>query len=224
MNIIAINGSPRKNCNTATLLEHAVKGAESVGAATETIHLYDLNYKGCTSCFACKRKPDAGSGHCAMRDGLSPVLDKIMLCDALVLGSPIYYSDVTGMMRMFMERLLFMNLTYDDPLRPAPGKHISSAFIFTMNLPKEAEQYGIPLFEQTSKAFALLGGTTEYLASFDTFQFDDYSKYAAGAFNADNKKRIRAEQWPIDCQKAYEIGARISSSNLAGSGGRGCGE
>ena len=211
MNIIAINGSPRKNFNTATLLEHAVKGAASTGATTETVHLYDLNFKGCTSCFACKGKTDAGSGHCAMRDELSPVLERIMACDALVLGSPIYYSDVTGMMRMFMERLLFMNLTYDNPLRPAPGKRISSAFIFTMNLPKEAEQYGIPLFEQTSKVFALLGGATEYLASYDTFQFDDYSKYAAGVFDPEQKKRIRAEQWPLDCKKAYDIGVRLAS-------------
>ncbi|XWX63056.1 flavodoxin family protein [Desulfitobacterium sp. AusDCA] len=48
MKVIAINGSPRKNKNTATLLNKALEGAE-----TELIHLYDLNYKGCVSCFAC---------------------------------------------------------------------------------------------------------------------------------------------------------------------------
>lgn len=211
MNIIAVNGSPRINHNTATLLKHAIKGAVSCGASAEIINLYDLSYKGCTSCFNCKLKQNAGMGHCAMQDDLSPILQKIMACDALLLGSPIYYSNVTGMMRMFMERLLFMNLTYDDPLRPAPGKHISSAFFFTMNMPKEAEQYGIPLFEQTSKSFAALGGTTEYLASFDTLQFDDYDKYASGAFNAQHKKKIHEEQWPLDCKKAYEIGVKLAS-------------
>ena len=210
MHVIAINSSPRKNFNTATLLGHAVKGALSVGATTETVHLYDLRYSGCISCFACKRKLDAGSGHCALKDELYPVLEKVMACDVLLLGSPIYYHDITGMMRSFMERLLFMNMTYDDPLRPAPGKHISSAFFYTMNLPKEGEQYGIPLFEQTSKCFGMLGGTTEYLASFDTYQFDDYTKYAAGVFDIEHKKQIHAEQWPIDCQKAYEIGARLA--------------
>jgi multimeric flavodoxin WrbA len=211
MNVIAINGSPRKDCNTATLLSHAIKGAESVGAVTEIIHLYDLNYKGCTSCFACKTKQNAGSGHCAMKDELSPTLERIMACDVLLLGSPIYFSDVTGITRMLMERLLFMNLTYDEPMRPAPGKHISSAFFFTMNIPKAMEHYGTPLFEQNSKVFATLGGTTEYLASFDTFQFDDYSKYAAGMFDAELKKQTRQKQWPIDCQKAYAIGARLAS-------------
>jgi Multimeric flavodoxin WrbA len=54
MKIIAFNGSPRKKWNTATLLQKALDGAASKGAETELIHLYDLNYKGCISCFACK--------------------------------------------------------------------------------------------------------------------------------------------------------------------------
>ena len=56
MKIIAINGSPRKKWNTSTLLENALEGAASQGAETELIHLYDLDYKGCTSCCACKLK------------------------------------------------------------------------------------------------------------------------------------------------------------------------
>jgi multimeric flavodoxin WrbA len=56
MKIIAINGSPRKDWNIATLLNEALEGAASQGAENELIHLYDLNYKGCISCFACKTK------------------------------------------------------------------------------------------------------------------------------------------------------------------------
>ena len=214
MRVIAINGSPRKNQNTGTLLAQAVNGAESVGASTETIHLYDYRYSGCVSCFSCKLKHNAGAGSCAIQDELAPILDKAMNSDALLLGSPIYFSDVTGMMRSFMERLAFMNLTYDDPYRTAPGKRISSAFFFTMNLPKEGEQYYAPLFESNSKALGLLGGTTEYFASYDTYQFDDYSKYAAGVFDRSHKEKVRAGQWPIDCEKAYEIGKRLASACL----------
>ena len=212
MRVTAINGSPRKDFSTAELLEQAIQGAASTGATTETIHLYDLRYSGCISCFACKQKQDAGTGKCGYQDGLSPVLEKVMSSDVLLLGSPIYFSDVTGMMRSFMERLFFMNLTYDDPYRPAIGKKISSAFFFTMNLPKEGEQYYTPLFEQNSKTFGTLGGSTEYLASFDTYQFDNYSKYAAGVFDVAKKNQIRAEQWPLDCKKAYEIGERLASN------------
>jgi len=56
----------------------------------------------------------------------------------------------------------------------------------------------------------LLGGTTEYLPSFDTYQFDDYSKYAAGMFDAAHKEQVRSEQFSLDCAKAFEIGKRLA--------------
>jgi multimeric flavodoxin WrbA len=56
MKIMAFNGSPRKEWNTAALLKKALEGASSQGAETELVHLYDSNYKGCISCFACKEK------------------------------------------------------------------------------------------------------------------------------------------------------------------------
>ncbi len=70
MKVIAINGSPRETWNTATLLQKALDGAKSMGADTKLIHLYDLNFKGCSSCFACKRKGSGYIGHCAMKDDL----------------------------------------------------------------------------------------------------------------------------------------------------------
>lgn len=69
-NVIAVNGSPRKKWNTATLLKHALEGGKSLGADTELVHLYDLDYKGCTSCFACKLKGGKSYGKCATKDEL----------------------------------------------------------------------------------------------------------------------------------------------------------
>jgi multimeric flavodoxin WrbA len=68
MKVIAINGSPRKNKNTATLLNKALEGAASQGSETELIHLYDLNFKGCISCFSCKLKSGKNYGKCALKD------------------------------------------------------------------------------------------------------------------------------------------------------------
>ena len=96
MKLIAFNGSPRKKWNTATLLEHALKGAKSEGAKTELIHLYDLDYKGCASCFACKRIGSRDYGHCAIKDDLLPVFKKVEAADAILIGSPIYYAITTG--------------------------------------------------------------------------------------------------------------------------------
>ena len=100
--VIIVNGSPRKSWNTATLLEHALKGAESIGAKTELVHLYDLDYKGCTSCFACKLKGGKSYGKCAMNDDLTLVLERIAEADALILGSPVYLGTATGEMRSFL--------------------------------------------------------------------------------------------------------------------------
>src|SRR3974390_1563375 len=111
MKVIAINGSPRKNWNTATLLTKALEGAVSLGAETELVHLYDLDYKGCISCFACKLIDGPYNGHCAVKDGLSPLLKAIETeADAIILGSPIYFGGLSGEMRSFMERLLFAPL------------------------------------------------------------------------------------------------------------------
>lgn len=130
--VIVINGSPRKTWNTATLLEHALKGAESAGAKTELVHLYDLDYKGCTSCFACKLKGGKSYGKCALNDDLTPVLDRISRADAFILGSPVYLGTATGEMRSFLERLAFPYLVYDREHSSLFPKKIPTAFIYTM--------------------------------------------------------------------------------------------
>ena len=73
MKIMAFNGSPRKAWNTATLLGKALEGAASKGAETELVHLYDLSFKGCISCFACKLKGGRSYGKCAVEDDLKLV-------------------------------------------------------------------------------------------------------------------------------------------------------
>ena len=68
-----INGSPRKNGNTAQLLKRAMDGAREAGAEVELVNLYDrsMNYKGCMSCFACKLK-GGKKGVCSFKDDLQP--------------------------------------------------------------------------------------------------------------------------------------------------------
>ena len=73
MKVIAINGSPRKNWNTDTLLKKTLEGAASVGAETEIVHLYDLTFRGCVSCLACKLQNGKSLGRCVLKDDLSPV-------------------------------------------------------------------------------------------------------------------------------------------------------
>ncbi len=129
MKIIAFNGSPRKKWNTATLLRKALEGAASQGAKTELVHLYGLDFKGCISCFACKTKGGKSYGKCAVKDDLTPVFRKIEKADAIILGSPIYFGNISGEMRSFMERLLFPYLTYTKPPQSLFPNRIKTWFI-----------------------------------------------------------------------------------------------
>ena len=130
--VIAINGSPRTTWNTATLLEHALEGAASEGAEIEIVHLYDLDYKGCTSCFSCKLVGGKSYGKCAVKDGLTPLLEKVANADALILGSPIYVGTATGEMRSFLERLAFPYIVYDAARSSLFPKKMPTGFIYTM--------------------------------------------------------------------------------------------
>ncbi len=213
MRIIAFNGSPRKKWNTATLLGKALEGAASQGAKKELIHLYDLNFKGCISCFACKTKGGKNYGKCAVKDDLTPVFRKIERSDAIILGSPIYFGNVSGEMRSFMERLLFPYLTYTDPPQSLFPNRIKTGFIYTMNTTEEQmkERGYLQLFNHHEMILKMIFGASEYICSFDTYQFKDYSKVVSDRFDPEKKTKRRKEIFPIDCEKAFEMGARFAT-------------
>jgi multimeric flavodoxin WrbA len=211
MKVIAINGSPRKNWNTATLLEKTLEGAASEGAETEIVHLYDLEFKGCISCFACKVKGGKNLARCSIKDELTPVLEKLEVADAAILGSPIYLGNSTGEMRSFMERYIFPYITYSVDVQTFYPKNIPVGYIYTMNI--KGENFGMfcldKVIELNERLATRIFGYSESLWSTDTYQFDDYSKYLSSIFNPEEKEKRRKEVFPQDCQKAFEMGARF---------------
>lgn len=210
MEVLAINGSPRKQWNTATLLDNALEGASSQGAETELINLYDLNFKGCTSCFGCKLKDGESYGRCAYRDELSPVLDRIEKVDALILGSPIYLGTVTGEMSSFLERFVFQYLVYDTNRSSLYPKKLPIGFIYTMGAKEDFMKFlSIDQHIELNEMFlGRIFGSSESLVVTDTYQFDDYSKYV-NSFNVEEKTKRRTEVFPVDCEKAFDLGVRL---------------
>jgi multimeric flavodoxin WrbA len=212
MKVMAFNGSPRKAWNTATLLGKALEGSASSGAETEIVHLYDLDFKGCISCFACKTKGGKSYGRCAVKDDLTAVFRRVEAADAIVLGSPIYFGFVSGEMKSFMERLLFPYLTYTDPPQSVfPGK-IKTGFVYTMNIPEEhmMERGYHQIFALNEMVMKMIFGASEYVCSFDTYQFDDYSKVVSSRFDPAVKAKRREEVFPVDCQRAFDLGMRLA--------------
>jgi Multimeric flavodoxin WrbA len=208
MKLLAINGSPRKNENTAQLLEKVVAGAVSANAHAEIVHLRDLKYSGCISCFQCKDATSKSYGRCAVRDDLTALLDKAHEADVIVLGSPFYFSAETAFMRACMERLWFQYYLYTTKKPPLSPRKKAVALVYTMNVKEE----DIPAFGK-DKAIGVAKGVMERLFApctiflcTDTKQFDDYSKYEADYFDVPAKLRRHEEVFPKDLERAYELG------------------
>ena len=219
--VLIINGSPRKNFNTAKLLKEAQNGAEAAGAQTEYFNLYDFNFLGCRSCFACQRKGSTTEGVCAIKDEIKPLLEKCINADAIIIGSPVYFSYPTGVFRSFVERLLFANHTYmvdheKGGCKRRLNKVIPTGVIFTMNCPEElASQINYDtILEENVKAIDHIMGHAESLYAYDTYQFADYSKYNCDLFNESHKKEVLQNQFPKDMEKAFDLGKRLAQAEI----------
>ena len=212
MKVIAFNGSPRKQWNTATMLKKALEGSASQGAETKLVHLYDLNFNGCISCFACKTKEGKYYGSCAVKDEITPFLEEIKEVDAIILGSPMYIHSVTGKMRSFMERLLYPYIEYTDPFSSLFPRKINTGIIYTMNCPEEQlkERGYDRYFVQNEEMLKMIFGSSETVYSCETLQFEDYGKVVSSRFDPEKRLERHREFFPIDCQKAFAMGVRLA--------------
>ena len=206
--IIIIDGGPRRGMNTAQMLQHFAEGAQSVSNDVEvtTVRLYDMDFKGCMSCMVCKIKGKA-SNICKFKDALTPVLEEIAQADGLVLGSPIYFGDVTGKMRIFLERLAFPWLSYNDYSMTAP-KPMPVVLMETMNgTPDRNNSQGYGSMEY---CIARALGEPEHLIAYNTYQVKDYSRFELAGFSEEAKRQYRDEHWEEDLQRAFAAGKRMA--------------
>lgn len=208
--IMIIDGGPRKNFNTASMLQAFAEGAKSVDNEIEvkTVRLYDIDYKGCMSCMACKIKGKA-SNVCKFKDALTPILEEIAQADGLVLGSPIYFGQITGQMQAFLERLAFPWLSYNDYSMTAPKK-MPVVLMETMNgLPDNNNSQGYGSLEYCITA-AL--GQPEHINAYNTYQVKSYDRFELASFSEESKRQYREDNWEKDLQKAREAGRKMAES------------
>ena len=210
--IIAVNAGPRKGWNTDTLIDEAVKGAESAGAQVQKFDLFRLDkYTGCISCFGCKREKN--KGHCICRDGLTPVLDAIREADGLIIGSPNYLGEMTASFRALYERLIFQNLTYNAETPCCNQNVLPVLLIMTSNAPDHGYQALLTGYQQTLSRFV---GPTEVFVSGETLQIKDYSKldWEWSIFDPKAKQKRHDEVFPKECKEAYEMGIVLTQKNI----------
>ena len=206
--IFIIDGGPRKSMNTAKLLQRFAEGARSANNDIEvkSIRLYDLDYKGCMSCMACKLKGKA-SNICRFKDALTPFLEEIAQADGLLLGSPIYFGDVTGQMRTFLERLAFPWLSYNDYSLTAP-KRMPVVLVETMN--GTPERNNSNHFGTMEWCITTALGEPQRIIAYNTTQVANYGYYELGGFSEEAKHAWRDAHWEEDLQKAFEAGKQMA--------------
>ena len=210
--IMIIDGGPRRNMNTAAMVEAFAEGARSAGAEVKHVRLYDIDYKGCRSCMACQLKGRRVDS-CRFKDGITDILAECAAADGLVLASPIYFGEVTAQLRAFWERLVFPWLSYSKGSVTAPKK-MPVTFIYTMNAPvsyaEQLRKSGLAMFE--SVLSGALGHEPEAVLACNTVQVNDYSNYDFSEGTAERKLAYKEEHWQEDLAKAREAGKRMAES------------
>jgi len=102
MKVVAFNGSPRKEGNTALLLNTVLDELKREGIETELIHVAANSIQGCIACYRCRENQDC---KCAVdTDSLNDYVAKMREADGILLGSPTYFSDLTAGMKALIER------------------------------------------------------------------------------------------------------------------------
>lgn len=106
MKVLALNGSPRKNGNTATLLEKVLSPLIEAGWETEIVQIGGQKIQGCRGCLKCAEKKNR---RCVFdNDILNGVLEKMLAADAMILGTPCYFTDMSAEMKALVDRAGFV--------------------------------------------------------------------------------------------------------------------
>ena len=118
MNILALNGSPRRHGNTAKMLASFKDGAESAGHIVEIVEVCGKEIHGCLACEYCHTR---GNGVCCQKDDMREIYDALNRADMLVLASPIYYHGISGQLKCAIDR--FYSAAY--PVGPPRLKKVA---------------------------------------------------------------------------------------------------
>ncbi len=119
MKVVAVNGSPRKGGNTSQLIEAVFVPLREAGIECEVVNLAGKEVRGCTACMRCRELKD---GQChGRRDFGNEVIDALRDADAVLLGSPTYFADVTAEMKAVMDRVGYVSMGNGGFFARKPG-------------------------------------------------------------------------------------------------------
>lgn len=100
--IVILNGSPRRNGNTSTLVKAFTEGAESVGNTVTEFFLDGMDIHGCKGCFGGHSSRECP---CVQKDDMNKIYPAVKECDVIVMATPLYYWNMSGQIRTAIDRL-----------------------------------------------------------------------------------------------------------------------
>lgn len=119
MKAVAINGSPRKGGNTEILLTKVLETLQATGWDTELIQVGGKNIRGCLACYKCFEKKDM---KCVREDDIfNGCMEKLLAADAIILGSPTYFTDVSAELKALIDRSGLVSLANGRAFRRKIG-------------------------------------------------------------------------------------------------------
>ena len=123
--ILILNGSPRKNGKTASLVKAFSEGAESAGNEVKEFYLQDMHIGGCLACEACSRN----GGRCVQKDDMDQINEAYLRADVIVFASPMFWGTITGQLKTAVDRLYAIQnrIGYEDFSK----QYKETAFIMT---------------------------------------------------------------------------------------------
>ena len=148
MKVIGLVGSPRRGEATDTLVREVLAGAEEAGAEAEVYHLHDMEVLPCRACMDCKTG-DA----CSQEDDMQQLYRALHECDGVVIGTPIYFYNMSAQLKAFTDRLFAL-------LAPGFERRLGEEgrpAVFVVTQGAEDESLFAPVVEKMAEAFGLAG-------------------------------------------------------------------
>jgi multimeric flavodoxin WrbA len=124
MDIIAFNGSARRNGNTAFFIEKTFEPLREQGFTCEMVQLAGHSVRGCAACLGCREEENT---RCTINDIVNDCIDKMYAAKAIIIGSPTYFSDITTETKGLIDRAGFVSRGNGNPLRRKVGAGIAVA-------------------------------------------------------------------------------------------------
>jgi multimeric flavodoxin WrbA len=150
MKIIGFIASPRKEGNTAWIVNKILEGAKAEGAETQSWYFNDLDIKPCQSCYGCQQ----GDLRCIIDDDMQKLYDALEHADALVLGSPTYMGQMSAQAKIFTDRLFAQ---YHPRFSPQFKERAAQKLVLVFNQGNPDSSLFQSYYDYTKNMFQLLG-------------------------------------------------------------------